>query len=178
MWVAGRARRCRASTYPRKPMRRCLKIKKAGGISRFLDALFYRNNITENWRCVELTGPTGAPHAAAVHCRPREASAIATRPQPPSPLPQHLAPRTEIALECGGLAAAFTICETTPTRAQERDLEPARAGVCSTHSASKAVARLPHSKISLATVGARCCYQRVYNHRLKVSVKFVYRGLR
>ena len=24
------------------------KIKKAGGISRFLDALFYRNNITEN----------------------------------------------------------------------------------------------------------------------------------
>jgi hypothetical protein len=25
MWVAGRARRCRAPTYPRKPMRRCLK---------------------------------------------------------------------------------------------------------------------------------------------------------
>jgi hypothetical protein len=24
------------------------KIKKAGGISRFLDALFYRNNVTEN----------------------------------------------------------------------------------------------------------------------------------
>jgi hypothetical protein len=24
------------------------KIKKAGGVSRFLDALFYRNNITEN----------------------------------------------------------------------------------------------------------------------------------
>lgn len=40
-------------------MRRCLKIKKAGEISRFLDALFYRNSVTENGRPVELTGPTG-----------------------------------------------------------------------------------------------------------------------
>ena len=32
----------------------CLKIKKAGGISRFLGALFYPNNITENGRPVEL----------------------------------------------------------------------------------------------------------------------------
>jgi hypothetical protein len=29
------------------------KIKKAGGISRFLDALFYRNSVTENERCFE-----------------------------------------------------------------------------------------------------------------------------
>jgi len=34
------------------------KIKKAGGISRFLDAFFYRNSITENQRSVELTGLT------------------------------------------------------------------------------------------------------------------------
>ncbi len=40
-------------------MREMPKIKKAGGISRFLDAFFYRNNITQNYRSVELTGPTG-----------------------------------------------------------------------------------------------------------------------
>jgi len=43
----------------REPARAGPKIKKAGGISRSLDALFYQNNITENRRSVELTGPTG-----------------------------------------------------------------------------------------------------------------------
>jgi hypothetical protein len=38
------------------------KIKKAGGISRFLDAILYRNSIIENKLSVEMTGPTVVGH--------------------------------------------------------------------------------------------------------------------
>jgi hypothetical protein len=46
------------------------KIKKAGGISRFLDAFFYPDNIAEHQRCVKLTGPEKLPLALQDHYHP------------------------------------------------------------------------------------------------------------
>ena len=58
-----------------------------------MGAFFYRNSVTETKRYVELTGPT----AAAVRRGTGKTSARPARSQSSSPLPQHQAPRTEIA---------------------------------------------------------------------------------
>jgi hypothetical protein len=46
--VVGRARPCRALYISAEADEEMPKIKKAGGVSRFLGAFFYRNNIAEN----------------------------------------------------------------------------------------------------------------------------------